>query len=76
MTTSTAKRSDQDLQTAVQAELEWTPDVDAPGIGVSVEDGAVTLSGEVDDHFVRTPAGMFPRRSPNSSPSRGRRRWR
>ena len=29
-----------------------------------------------DDLLVRTPAGMFPRRSPNSSPSRGRRRWR
>lgn len=53
MTTSTSMRSDQDLQTAVQAELEWTPDVDAPGIGVSVDSGAVTLSGEVDDYYVR-----------------------
>lgn len=56
MSTLSTKRSDQDLQTAVQAELDWTPDVDAPGIGVAVEDGAVTLSGEVDDHFVRTAA--------------------
>lgn len=56
MSTLSTKRSDQDLQTAVQAELEWTPDVDAPGIGVAVDDGAVTLSGEVDDHFVRTAA--------------------
>ena len=44
MTTSTATRSDQDLQTAVQAELEWTPAVEAPGKGVAVVDGAVTLS--------------------------------
>lgn len=56
MSTLTPKRSDQELQTAVQAELEWTPDVDAPGIGVAVEDGAVTLSGEVDDHFMHTAA--------------------
>jgi osmotically-inducible protein OsmY len=56
MSTLTTKRNDQDLQTAVQAELEWTPDVDAPSIGVSVEDGAVTLSGEVSDHFVHTAA--------------------
>ena len=37
-------------------ELEWTPDVDAAGIGVSVEDGAVTLSGEVDDFAERVAA--------------------
>lgn len=53
MTSSTAKRSDEDLKTAVQAELEWTPDVNAPGIGVAVTSGAVTLSGEVDDYYVR-----------------------
>ena len=53
MTTSTEKRSDEDLQTAVQAELAWTPDVDAPGIGVAVDSGAVTLTGEVDDYYLR-----------------------
>lgn len=46
-------RSDLDLKTAVQAELDWTPDVDAPRIGVVVAGGAVTLTGEVDDHYVR-----------------------
>lgn len=43
-------RSDQEIQTAVQEELEWTPDVDAAGIGVAVEAGTVSLSGEVDSH--------------------------
>jgi VCBS repeat-containing protein len=41
---------DQAIQTAVQDELQWTPDVDAAGIGVAVEDSGVTLSGEVDDY--------------------------
>lgn len=50
MTTSTSARTDEDIQTAVQEELDWTPDVDAAGIGVAVEDGAVSLSGEVDSY--------------------------
>jgi osmotically-inducible protein OsmY len=50
MSIATPVRSDQDIQTAVQEELEWTPDVDAAGIGVAVEAGAVSLSGEVDNH--------------------------
>jgi osmotically-inducible protein OsmY len=50
MSIATSVRSDQDIQTAVQEELEWTPDVDAAGIGVAVEAGAVSLSGEVDNH--------------------------
>ncbi len=50
MATTTPTRSDQDIQTSVQDELEWTPDVDAAGIGVAVEDGTVSLSGEVDSY--------------------------
>jgi osmotically-inducible protein OsmY len=53
---SIAVRTDSDIQTAVQDELEWTPDVDAAGIGVSVEDGAVSLSGEVDSYAERRAA--------------------
>jgi osmotically-inducible protein OsmY len=45
--------SDQHIQTAVEAELRWTPDVEASHIGVSVENQAVTLSG---------PVGSFPER--------------
>ncbi|SDP38498.1 Osmotically-inducible protein OsmY, contains BON domain [Nakamurella panacisegetis] len=43
-------RTDADLKSAVLQELEWTPSVDAVNIGVSVTDGAVTLSGEVDSY--------------------------
>lgn len=50
MSIATVPRSDRDIQTAVQNELEWIPDVDAAGIGVAVEDGTVTLSGKVDDY--------------------------
>lgn len=50
MSITTPVHGDQKIQTAVQEELEWTPDVDAAGIGVAVEDGTVSLSGEVDNH--------------------------
>ncbi|MBN9191602.1 BON domain-containing protein [Microbacterium sp.] len=53
---SIATDSDLQIQAAVQAELEWTPDVDAAGIGVAVEDGAVTLTGEVDNYAERLAA--------------------
>lgn len=51
-----ATHSDLDVQTAVQDELQWTPDVDAAGIGVAVEDGTVALSGEVDTYSERLAA--------------------
>jgi VCBS repeat-containing protein len=50
MSTTMNTSHDQAIQTAVQDELQWTPDVDAAGIGVAVEDSGVTLSGEVDDY--------------------------
>jgi osmotically-inducible protein OsmY len=53
---SLATLSDTAVQTYVIDELEWTPDVDAAGIGVAVEDGAVRLSGEVDSHAERVAA--------------------
>ena len=39
--------SDSDLRRDVEKELEWEPSVDERRIGVSVEDGIVTLTGEV-----------------------------
>lgn len=48
--------TDSGVQAAVQEELEWTPDVDAAGIGVAVEGGTVTLSGEVDNYAERRAA--------------------
>lgn len=50
MTKATTVDTDYDVQTAVQDELDWTPDVDAAGIGVAVEAGTVSLSGEVDNY--------------------------
>lgn len=38
---------DKELRAAVEQALDWEPSVDAKGIGVSVVDGVVTLSGHV-----------------------------
>lgn len=51
---STSK--DHDIQAAVQDELSWTPAVDSAGIGVAVDDGTVSLSGEVDKYSTRLAA--------------------
>lgn len=56
MTITTPLRSDHDIQAAVQMELEWTPELDASGIGVASDDGAVTLSGEVGTYLARLAA--------------------
>jgi osmotically-inducible protein OsmY len=48
--------SDLDVQSLVYDELEWTPEVDAAGIGVAVDGGAVTLSGEVESYAERLAA--------------------
>lgn len=39
--------TDHDLQKRVEAELEWSPTIDATRIGVSVTNAVVTLSGAV-----------------------------
>lgn len=46
----TLARRDAAHKTAVTAQLRWTPDVNETRIGVAVDDGAVTLSGEVDSY--------------------------
>lgn len=48
--------TDREIRAAVEAELEWTPEVEAAGIGVAVEDGVVTLSGEVEFYSQRAAA--------------------
>ena len=48
--------TDLQVQTLVRDELEWAADVDAAEIGVSVTDGAVTLSGEVGNYAQRLAA--------------------
>jgi osmotically-inducible protein OsmY len=56
MSVAAPTRSDQDIQTAVEAELDWTPDVQAASIGVAVDDSVVALSGEVDSFAERIAA--------------------
>lgn len=48
--TRTLRRTDTEIKTAVVEELEWVPNVNSTHIGVAVDDGAVTLSGEVDSY--------------------------
>ncbi|MGN6326028.1 BON domain-containing protein [Pseudolysinimonas sp.] len=55
---ATEGRTDEQIQEDVLAELRWTPDVDAAGIGVAVEDGTVTLTGQVDSYIERVAAAQ------------------
>lgn len=48
--TSTLQRTDAALKTAVTRELEWVPGIGASHIGVSVTDGAATLTGQVGSY--------------------------
>ncbi|MEV7037531.1 BON domain-containing protein [Amycolatopsis sp. NPDC051061] len=45
--TQTQHRADHELERAITDELAWTPSVNAEEIGVTVTDGAATLSGNV-----------------------------
>jgi osmotically-inducible protein OsmY len=57
MTTTNETPTDTDVQTAVTEELHWVPDIDPAHIGVSVNDGIVTLAGEVNSNRERIAAG-------------------
>jgi osmotically-inducible protein OsmY len=48
--------TDKQTQDAVEAELDWTPGIHAPAIGVAVSNGVVTLSGEVRSYAERLAA--------------------
>jgi len=48
--TQTTHKTDHELKTAIVDELAWTPSVNADRIGVSVDAGAVTLSGQVETY--------------------------
>lgn len=52
----TLARRDVALKAAVTAELRRTPDVNETRIGMAVDDGAVTLSSEVDSYPQLLPA--------------------
>lgn len=47
---------DRKLRDRVQHELEWDPVIDASGIGVTVDDGIVTLTGHVPTYVQRVAA--------------------
>lgn len=48
--TPTPHRSDNDLRNAVMEELHYTPNINSTHIGVSVTDGSVALTGQVDSY--------------------------
>lgn len=48
--------TDKELQRNVQGALDWEPSVDAADIGVSVDDGVVTLRGDVRSYPEKTTA--------------------
>lgn len=53
--------TDYDLQTDIQDELAWIPDVNEASIGVAVVNGTVTLSGQVEssaEHIAATKAAL------------------
>ena len=54
--TQTLRRSDSEIKSAVVDELEWTPSVDSTHVGVAVDEGAVTLSGEVGSYLEKLMA--------------------
>jgi osmotically-inducible protein OsmY len=45
-----------DVRESVEAELAWAPDVHSPGIGVTVDDGVVALTGDVSSLHERIAA--------------------
>jgi len=60
--TQTVRRPDADLKRDVIDEMRWIPSIDSTHIGVAVNDGAVTLSGEVDSYPEMLLAGYAAQR--------------
>lgn len=50
------------IRESVEAELAWAPEVDSPSIGVAVDDGVVTLTGDVASLHERIAAMNAARR--------------
>lgn len=55
-------KSDLEIRDNVLAELKWEPNLDETQIGVIVEDGVVTLSGQVDDYQKKVAANKAAKR--------------
>lgn len=43
-------KSDKQLKTDIEAELEWEPSINSANVGVAVKDGVVTLTGHLDTY--------------------------
>jgi osmotically-inducible protein OsmY len=56
MTNKPDTLTDHQLQASVSDELEWTPEVDSAHIGVSADNGVITLTGEVGSYSQRIAA--------------------
>lgn len=50
MTTATLTETDIRVRDAVLRQLEWDPEVDASGVGVTAKDRVVTLTGSIDTY--------------------------
>ena len=48
--------TDKTIQEDVMLEIDWDPEVDSAEVGVAVEDGIVTLSGQVDSYWTKKAA--------------------
>jgi osmotically-inducible protein OsmY len=55
-------KTDAELQQHVMEELKWEPTIQAAEIGVSVKDGVVTLSGNVDSYAKKWAADRAAKR--------------
>jgi osmotically-inducible protein OsmY len=55
MTTATAvfSKNDEKIRDAVIHQLDWEPDFNASGVGVTVDDGVATLTGVADSYAAK-----------------------
>jgi osmotically-inducible protein OsmY len=53
---TTTVQTDVEIQQAVLQELGWDPEVDSTDIGVEVDDGVVTLTGNVESYWMKLAA--------------------
>ncbi|SCL13274.1 BON domain-containing protein [Micromonospora inyonensis] len=56
MTTTAGRRSDRQIQQDVSEELLWEPRIPSTGVGVTVQEGVVTLTGQVGSYAERWAA--------------------
>lgn len=55
-------KTDAEIQRNVMDELKWQPNIQAAAVGVSVKDGVVTLTGNVDSYLQKVNAEAAARR--------------